>query len=98
MSFIVFVNCYHLGLAERTTDDKLRPTCTMLNVCSSTGCYCNETGHPSKAALRLPKDLELKERWLQFLNRKNFTEDMEYYRICELHFEEHYLNQSKQRV
>ena len=51
-----------------------------------------------RAAFKIPKDLERRKSWLKFLNRKNLSEDMKYIYICELHFEEKFLNRNKNRV
>ena len=70
----------------------------MPNVCSCAGCYSNKTGHPSKAAFRIPQGSDLKDRWLKFINRKDLTGEMKYVYVCELHFEEQYLNRTNSRL
>ena len=42
----------------------------MVNVCSVYKCYSNKAGHPTKAAFKIPKDLERKNSRLKILNRK----------------------------
>ena len=66
----------------------------MPNICSCVGCFSNKPGQRKKAAFRLPKDPDLKERWLKFLNRKDVNDDMKYVYVCDLHFEEKYLNRA----
>ena len=70
----------------------------MPNVCSCVGCYSNKAGHSSKAAFRIPRDPDLKERWLKFLNRKDLAGEIKYVYVCELHFEEKYLNRTNTRL
>ena len=70
----------------------------MVNVCSVYKCYSNKAGHPTKAAFKIPKDLERRKSWLKFLNRKDLSENMNYIYICELHFEEQFMNRNENRV
>ena len=71
---------------------------TMANVCSVYKCYSNKAGHPTKAAFKIPKDLELRKSRLKLLNRKYRSEDMKYIYICELNFEEKNISRNENRV
>ena len=53
----------------------------------------NETPSKKVAVFSFPdekKDIKRRLQWIHFVNRKNFTVTV-HTRICELHFEEHYL-------
>ena len=70
----------------------------MVNTCSVYGCYDKDNSTKS-AVFRLPKDEDLKKRWLQFLNRRDINQNSSYVIICEKHFEEKHLNkENKTRV
>ena len=68
----------------------------MVNKCSVVGCYTNFEGHGKGAVFGLPKDEDLKCRWIRFLNRQDFASSS-YVFICEKHFEEKYLNRCKEK-
>lgn len=53
---------------------------------------------PKKTAFKIPKVLEQSRSWLKFLNRKFLSDDMESMYICELRFEEKYINPKGNRV
>ena len=56
-------------------------------------------GSPVQSSLQgIPKDLEQQRKWPKFLNRQDLLENMKYIYICELHFEEKFLNQNENRV
>lgn len=70
----------------------------MVNSCSVYGCY-NKKDDPKIAVFKIPKEEEIRKRWLKFLNRRDLNENSSYIFVCEKHFEEQYLNRdNKQRV
>ena len=70
----------------------------MVNSCSVYGCY-NKKEEPKVAVFKIPKEDEIRKRWIKFLNRLGFDENSSYIFVCEKHFEEKYLNgDNKQRV
>ena len=90
-SFCIYILCVLLSRPE--------PLCKvekeMVNICAVCDCFSKD---PSKAAFKIPKDLEQRRKWLKFLNRQDLPENMKYIYICELHFEEKFLNQNENRV
>ena len=70
----------------------------MVNKCSVFACNSNKKGHENKAVFRLPVKSETRTKWFRFLNRKDLKEDASFIFICELHFEEKFLNRNKERT
>ena len=68
----------------------------MVNKCIVVGCYTNFEGHGKGAVFGLPKDRDLKCRWIRFLNRQDFGSSS-YVFICERHFEDKYLNRCNEK-
>ena len=56
------------------------------------------SGHPTKAAFKIYKDLERRKTCLKFLNKKDLSEDMKYKFICELNFKEKFMNRNENCV
>jgi len=69
----------------------------MVNKCRVLGCTTNYQGHESAAVFKLPKNEEVKQRWIKFLNRKDVHELKNVF-VCEKHFEEKYLKRNDDRV
>ena len=64
----------------------------MVNKCNR----CNNfVGHGKGAVFGLPKEEDLKCRWIKFLNRQDFDASSSYVFICEKHFKEKYLNRCR---
>ena len=72
----------------------------MVFKCCVVGCSTGKTGHDENVAVFGFPDKEKKpdewKAWVKFVNRKDFIVT-KYTRICELHFEEHYIRKGKQR-
>lgn len=69
----------------------------MGNKCKVKQCRTNYHNHESGSVFRLPKDPEVRERWIKFLNRED-VKQLKTVFICEKHFEEKYLNRNKSRT
>ena len=71
----------------------------MPNKCALFRCNSNKNECEKRAAFRIPEEKHQKQIWLKFLNRKDLSSDVSFIYICELHFEEKFLNRSnKKRV
>ena len=69
----------------------------MVNKCSCRGCLTNYSGGSlSGAVFGLPKEGDVQDAWLKFVNREK--EDLKHVYVCEYHFEEKYLNRNKKRA
>ena len=68
----------------------------MVNKCSCRGCLTNYSGGSlSGAVFGLPKEGDVQDAWLKFVNREK--EDLKHVYVCEYHFEEKYLNRIEKR-
>ena len=57
------------------------------------GCFTNWTGHQQGPVFGLPKEENLRNQCIKFMNRKDFdAKSLKYAFVCEKHFEENYLN------
>lgn len=71
----------------------------MVNKCTCQGCFTNYYGHDSHSVFWLPKEENLRNVWIKFINRKDIdVASMKYIFVCEKHFEEKYLNRNKSRT
>ena len=69
----------------------------MPNKCSVTGCYTNFNEGPKKTVFKFPGDPVLSQKWLEFLNRRDY-EITKYSVICIDHFEERFIIQHETRA
>ena len=61
----------------------------MVNKCSVVGCKTVE----KSAVFQIPnKNLDLKERWINFLNRQDLLQKDTFLFVCVCHFQDKYLN------
>ena len=70
----------------------------MPNKCVVTGCKTNYlTSETSKQVFKFPDNIELRAKWTEFTNRKDFSAT-KYSTICVDHFSEKYLVRNPQRI
>ena len=62
----------------------------MPNKCCVTGCRTNYQDGPNKPVFKFPDDPELSNKWVGFLNRRDY-QISKYSEICINHFEEKYI-------
>lgn len=70
----------------------------MVNKCSCRGCFTNFYGNDQLSLFKLPNDGEIRDQWIEFINRKEDISSMKYVFVCEKHFEEKYLNRNQKRT
>ena len=65
----------------------------MVNKCSVFGCSTNFKGHEGGTVFNLHslKDIELKKKWIKFINRKDIDLQSECVFVCVKHFEEKFI-------
>ena len=71
---------------------------TTVNVCLLYKYYSKKAGHPTKAAFRISKDLERRKSLLEFLKRKDLSEDMKYIYMCKFNFGDKFMKRNENRV
>ena len=71
----------------------------MVNKCSVFGCFTNFKGHEVGTVFGLHsfKDIELKKKWIKFINREDIDEKSECVYVCEKHFEEKFIKRNAAR-
>ena len=70
----------------------------MVNKCNVFGCFTNFPKHDPGVVCGLPKEEELRERWLKFINRSDLDKNSSYIFVCQKHFEPRFLNRGGERV
>lgn len=69
----------------------------MGNKCRVKGCTTNYQNYDSGAVFKLPKEPEIRQRWIKFLNR-NDVDKLKGVFVCEKHFEDKFLNKNQTRT
>ena len=71
----------------------------MVNKCSVFGCFTNFKGHEGGTVFNMHslKDLELKKKWIKFINRKDIDLKSECVFVCVKHFEEKFIKRNNER-
>lgn len=69
----------------------------MVNKCSVFGCDTNHKPNSKGAVFGLPKEEDLKRRWIVFLHRNNIS-NLKNIFICEKHFQDKFLNKNEKRT
>ena len=70
----------------------------MPNLCSVCSCENSKRGHQKAAVFSPPSDASLRAKWMTFINRKDLNINSNSVFLCELHFEEKYLQRNENRV
>ena len=86
---------------ERVYFNKLNPYyhlfSNMPNKCAIFNCKSNYAGGPMNSAVSFPQDDNLRQKWIQFVNRNDW-EWSKHSVICTAHFEEKYIKRYKKKV
>ena len=69
----------------------------MPNKCCVTGCRTNYQDGPSKSVFKFPDDPVLSNKWVAFLNRRDY-QISKYSEICSDHFEEKFIIQHPKKI
>ena len=69
----------------------------MVNKCSAIGCLTSYKGHNTGAVFGLPKEEDLRLRWITFLHRNDVSKLINIF-IRERHFDDTFLNKNGKRT
>ena len=102
-SFVQLIcsNNFHTGLYSNTffTFLILYLLAIMPNKCAVVGCRVGYTNGPRKPLFHFPQSISLQEKWIDFLNKRNYTLNLQSC-ICIEHFDDKYIvhHSNRQRL